>query len=227
MVAKTPSKWAAKGFTTSPVVPKNTRTRLNIVCYAHPMFADMKTAATHIQNDYDDPSQIVYTMLTGAGYEGSKGLQGFELEAAENFVTIGLVHYNATPEDATPSAGLVTWTPGSGDRMLVTAVERQKNPEARMIMFAVNCGAQSKFTETGRNVVLRCLEYLLTDHTIKPMADCSFTFDNGAGNSMTADEQAAACEFCTGTKGDHKWSTAANWGPDYVCGRWSYYHSCR
>ena len=216
MVAKTPSKWAAKGFTTSPVVPKNTRTRLNIVCYAHPMFADMKTAATHIQNDYDDPSQIVYTMLTGAGYEGSKGLQGFELEAAENFVTIGLVHYNATPEDATPSAGLVTWTPGSGDRMLVTAVERQKNPEARMIMFAVNCGAQSKFTETGRNVVLRCLEYLLTDHTIKPMADCSFTFDNGAGNSMTADEQAAACEFCTGTKGDHKWSTAANWGPDYV-----------
>ena len=215
MVAKSPSKWAAKGFTTSPVVPKNTRTRLNIVCYAHPMFADMKTTATHIQKDNDDPSQIVYTMLTGAGYEGSKGLQGFELEAAENFVTIGLVHYNATPADGTPSAGLVTWTPGSEDRMLVTAVERQENLEARMIMFAVNCGAQSKFTETGRNVVLKCLEYLLDDDPLH-VADCSFTFDNGAGNSMTAAQQAEACESCTGTKGDGKWSTAANWGPDYV-----------
>ena len=215
MVAKSPSKWAAKGFTTSPVVPKNTRTRLNIVCYAHPMFSTLKSTATHIQKDNDDPSQIVYTMLTGAGYEGSKGLQGFELEAAENFVTIGLVHYNATPADGTPSAGLVTWTPGDEDRMLVTAVERQENLEARMIMFAVNCGAQSKFTETGRNVVLKCLEYLLDDDPLH-VADCSFTFDNGAGNSMTAAQQAEACESCTGTKGDGKWSTAANWGPDYV-----------
>ena len=215
MVAKSPSKWAAKGFTTSPVVPKNTRTRLNIVCYAHPMFADMKTTTTHIQKDNDDPTQIVYTMLTGGGYESSKGLQGFELEAAENFVTIGLVHYNATPADGTPSAGLVTWTPGSEDRMLVTAVERQENIEARMIMFAVNCGAQSKFTETGRNVVLKCLEYLLDDNPLH-VADCSFTFDNGAGNSRDAAKQAEACPSCTGTKGDGKWSTAANWGPDYV-----------
>ncbi len=215
MVAKSPSKWAAKGFTTSPVVPKNTRTRLNIVCYAHPMFEDMKTTATHIQKDNDDPSQIVYTMLTGAGYESSKGLQGFELEAAENFVVIGLTHYNATPADGLPSAGLVTWTPGTEDRMLVTAVERQENLEARMIMFAVNCGAQSKFTETGRNVVLKCLEYLLDDNPLH-VADCSFTFDNGAGNSRDAAKQAEDCPSCTGTKGDGKWSTAANWGPDYV-----------
>ena len=216
MVSKSPSKWAAKGFTTSPVVPKNTRTRLNIVCYAHPMFSTLKSTATHIQKDNADPSQIVYTMLTGAGYESSKGLQGFELEAAENFVTIGLVHYNATPTDGSPSEGFVTWAPGSEDRMLVTAVERQENPEARMIMFAVNCGAQSKFTETGRDVVLKCLEYLLTDATITPMADCSFTFDNGAGNSRDAAKQAEDCPSCTGTKGDGKWSTAANWGPDYV-----------
>gem|GEM_PF-6888962 len=212
MVAKTPSKWAAKGFTTSPVVPKNTRTRLNIVCYAHPMFATLKTVGTHIQKDNDDVSQIVYTMLTGGGYESSKGLQGFELAAADNFVTIGLVHYNATPTDGSPSAGLVTWTPGSEDRMLVAAAERQANPEARMILFAVNCGAQSKFTETGSDVVLECLKYLLSDWTITPMADCSFTFDNGAGNTG----QTAACESCTGTKGDGLWSTAANWGPDYV-----------
>ncbi len=215
MVAKTPSKWAAKGFTTSPVVPKNTRTRLNIVCYAHPMFSTLKSTATHIQKDNDDPSQIVYTMLEGAGYEGSKGLQGFELEAAENFVTIGLVHYNATPADGSPSEGWVTWAPGSEDRMLVTAVERQENIEARMIMFAVNCGAQSKFTETGRNVVLKCLQYLLDDDPLH-VADCSFTFDNGAGNSRDAAKQAEDCPTCTGTKGDGKWSTAANWGPDYV-----------
>lgn len=220
MVAKSPSKWAAKGFTTAPVVPKNTRTRLNIVCYAHPMFSTLKEKTDYVQEDYDDQSQIVYTMLKEGGYETKdgvkKGMQGFEIDAAENFVTIGLIHYNATAADDTPSDGYVTWTPGSGDRMLVAAAERQANPEARMILFAVNCGAQSKFTETGRTVIHKCLEYLLTDHTITPMADCSFTFDNGAGNPDNQATYKSKCPECTGTIGDGLWSTAGNWGPDYV-----------
>ena len=195
MVAKTPSKWAAKGFTTSPVVPKNTRTRLNIVCYAHPMFKDIK--GSDVARDYDDGSQIVYTMLTGAGYESSKGMQGFHLAAAENFVTIGLVHYNATATDDYEGSGNVKWTPGSGDEMLVAAAERQENIEARMIFFSLNCGAQSKLTAQGETVVLKCLEYLLNDATIEGnLSDCSLTFDNKAG--------------------DGNWNTSGNWGPDHV-----------
>ena len=216
MVHKSPSKWAAKGFMAQPEVPKQSRLRLNIVCYAHPMFDDLKETSDHIQKDWNDHSQIVYTMLTGPGHEGSKGMQGFPIDAAEGFVTIGLVHYDATAADDTPSDGYVTWTPGSSDVMLVAAAERQVNLEARMILFSINCGAQSKLTETGRQVVLKSLEYLLSDATITPVADCSFTFTNGEGNSMSASEYASKCPACTGYKGDGKWSTAANWGPDWI-----------
>lgn len=215
MVQKQPSKWAAKGFTTTPEVPKQSRLRLNIVCYAHPMFASMKTTSGTIQEDASDHTQLVYTMLSGAGYESSKGMQGFHIGAAENFVTIGLVHYNATAADSVPSAGYVTWTPGSGDEMLVAAAERQANIEARMVLFSLNAGAHSKLTATGDTVVLKCLEYLLDDDPLH-VADCSFTFDNGAGNSHDASWYSSNCPTCTGTKGDNKWSTAANWGPDYV-----------
>ena len=220
MVAKSPSKWAAKGFTTEPVAVKqgDGRTHLNIVCYAHPMFDGIKDASDHIFKDNSDASQIVYEMLTGPGHESSKGIQGFEIAAAENFVTIGLIHYNASVAEDNPSDGFVTWTPASGDRMLVAAAERQANPEARMVVLAVNCGAQSKFTETGRTIVHKCLQYLLSDYTITPMADCSFTFDNGAGSLHDADwyTNPVNCPGCTGTLGDGKWSTEANWGPDRV-----------
>ncbi len=216
MVAKSPSKWAAKGFMAQPEVPKQSRLRLNIVCYAHPMFDDLKETSDHIQKDASDHSQIVYTMLTGPGHEGSKGMQGFPIDAAEGFVTIGLVHYDATAADDTPSDGYVTWTSGSSDVMMVAAAERQVNLEARMILFSVNCGAQSKLTETGRQVVLKSLEYLLSDATITPVADCSFTFTNGAGNDWTYEQYKAKCPACTGTIGDGKWSTAGNWGPDWI-----------
>ena len=216
MVSKSPSKWAAKGFMAQPEVPKQSRLRLNIVCYAHPMFDDLKEVSDNIQKDAGDHSQIVYTMLTGPGHEGSKGMQGFPIDAAEGFVTIGLVHYDATAADDYPSDGYVTWTPGSSDVMLVAAAERQVNLEARMILFSINCGAQSKLTETGRQVVLKSLEYLLSDATIKPVADCSFTFTNGAGNNWTYEQYKAKCPACTGTIGDGKWSTAGNWGPDWI-----------
>lgn len=216
MVHKSPSKWAAKGFMAQPEVPKQSRLRLNIVCYAHPMFDDLKEVSDHIQKDASDHSQIVYTMLTGPGHEGNKGMQGFPIDAAEGFVTIGLVHYDATAADDTPSEGYVTWTSGSSDVMMVAAAERQVNLEARMILFSINCGAQSKLTETGRQVVLKSLEYLLSDATITPVADCSFTFTNGAGNDWTYEQYKAKCPACTGTIGDGKWSTAGNWGPDWI-----------
>ena len=217
MVAKSPSKWAAKGFTTSPVVTKaDGRLNLNIVCYAHPMFASLKTGDDVYTDVGNTSAPLVYTMLSGAGYESSKGMQGFELAAAENFITIGLTHYNGAITKNSPLAGEVEWTPGSEDRMLVTVAERQANPEARFILFSLNCGAQSKLTDKGEQVILACLNYLLgtAEGTIEP-ADCSFTFDNGENNEHNDAWYASNCPECHGTKGDGKWNTAANWGPDY------------
>ena len=223
MVHKSPSKWAAKGFTTSPTENKGDgRMNVNIVCYAHPMFDAIKEGE-HVYRDADDPSQLVYTMLTGAGHEGGKGMQGFEIDAAENFVTIGLTHYNATIAPDSPEEGEAEWTGGTdkdgkpNDRMLVTVAERQANLEARMILFSVNCGAQSKLTEKGRLVVLKCLEYLLDDDPLH-VADCSFTFDNGANAPHDANwyKNPVNCPGCSGELGDGLWSTEANWGPDRI-----------
>ena len=66
MVHKSPSKWAAKGFMAQPEVPKQSRLRLNIVCYAHPMFDDLKETSDHIQKDAGDHSQIVYADGSGS-----------------------------------------------------------------------------------------------------------------------------------------------------------------
>lgn len=223
MVAKSPSKWAAKGFTTSPVVPAATSQYANIVCYVHPMFegiADINDQYTF--HDDDDPNQLVYQVLTGPGYEGSKGIQGFELADADNFVTIGLIHYNAAAEVVTHTDGDDThthlkWTPAANNRQLVAIAERQANIEARMILFAINCGAQSKQTPMGRQVLLTCLDYLLKTDPIE-VADCRLTFDNGEGaqgsNKWENGEKPQGYQG-TGYQGDGLWSTAANWGPEY------------
>lgn len=225
------TKWVKKGFTTAPVVPVQTATYVNIVCYAHPMFDDIDEGDTGEHSNYtfhnaDDPNQLVYHMLSEGGYESvngvKKGIQGFELAAADNFVTIGLVHYNATANTITHTEGdethtHVKWTAGDEDRLLVAMAERQTNIEARMMLFSLNAGAQSLQTEGGRLVILKCLEYLLQTDPLR-VADCRFTFDNGEGaqGSEKWENGEKPHDYQgTGYQGDGLWSTAANWGPDY------------
>ena len=187
-------KWAEKGFEDDPDVPKQSRLHMNLVCYAHPMFSGITGAeANELLNDHDDPTQKVYKMLTKAGYDKSKGVQGFNFGASDNFVTIGLVHYDATYTEDLPNEE-IQWNANSGDKILVASAERQANLQARMVMFSLNADAHSELTETGMNVVMKCLEYLLdVDGEVITPADCWYTFDNNNGT------------------GDHKWSTATNW----------------
>ncbi|MEE0951781.1 MAG: InlB B-repeat-containing protein [Paludibacteraceae bacterium] len=222
------TKWVKKGFTTAPVVPAQTATYMNIVCYAHPMFDDIDEGDTSEHSNYtfhdaDDPNQLVYQMLTAGGYESvegvKKGIQGFELAAADNFVTIGLIHNAATAAIAEHDGHThVKWTIGENDRQLVALAERQTNIEARMMLFSLNAGAQSMQTDGGRVVILKCLEYLLQTDPLQ-VADCRFTFDNGEG-AQGSEEKWENGEKPhdyqgTGYQGDGLWSTAANWGPDY------------
>lgn len=214
------NKWTKKGFTTAPVADSKNdgRLNLNIVCYAHPMFETIKSGEDVYEDEGNESAPLVYKMLSAPGYEGEgtkKGMQGFEIAAAENFVTIGLTHHDATITYNSPNPGEATWSSNSDDRMLVTVAERQTNIEARMILFSLNAGAHSKLTDKGELVVLKCLEYLLDVNPLH-VADCSFTFDNGASNEHDAAWYSAHCATCTGTKGDGLWSTAANWAPDYI-----------
>ena len=188
MVAKTPSSWAVKGFTTSPTVPKTPQTHMNIVCYAHPMFNALSHLATdEVSPDHDEEGQMVYKMLTGGGYDKSKGIQGFELSDAGNFVTIAFTRYNATAS-APAADGTVTWTPGAEDRKLIAACERQTNIEARMILLSINADALCKLTDAGIAMVDSTLQYLLESDPLK-VADCSLTFDDDNGTGVWSDEK--------------------------------------
>lgn len=194
MVVKTPSSWAVKGFTTSPTVPKTPQTHMNIVCYAHPMFNALSHLATdEVSPDHYEEGQMVYKMLTGGGYDKSKGIQGFELSDAGNFVTIAFTRYNATAS-APAADGTVTWTPGAEDRKLIAACERQTNIEARMILLSINADALCKLTEAGIAMVDSTLQYLLESDPLK-VADCSLTFDDNNGTGV--------------------WSDKKNWAPRY------------
>ena len=188
MVAKIPSSWAVKGFTTSPTVPKTPQTHMNIVCYAHPMFNALSHLATdEVSPDHDEEGQMVYKMLTGGGYDKSKGIQGFELSDAGNFVTIAFTRYNATVS-APAADGTVTWTPGAEDRKLIAACERQTNIEARMILLSINADALCKLTDAGIAMVDSTLQYLLESDPLK-VADCSLTFDDDNGTGVWSDEK--------------------------------------
>ncbi len=188
MVVKTPSSWAVKGFTTSPTVPKTPQTHMNIVCYAHPMFNALSHLATdEVSPDHDEEGQMVYKMLTGGGYDKSKGIQGFELSDAGNFVTIAFTRYNATAS-APAADGTVTWTPGAEDRKLIAACERQTNIEARMILLSINADALCKLTDAGIAMVDSTLQYLLESDPLK-VADCSLTFDDDNGTGVWSDEK--------------------------------------
>ena len=189
-------KWRTKGFITNPVVPKTSQLRVDIVCYAHPMFAGLSKDGDDININVDDEAQTVFTLLNGKGYESNKGIQGFEVSDADNFVIIAYSHNDATPNDLTGGdAGKVQWVDNGNDRYLVAMCERQTNVEARMILFSLNAGAHSKLTNVGMGVVDSCLQYLLDVDPLH-VSDCSLTFDNNEGN------------------GDGNWSTASNWLPN-------------
>ena len=193
MVAKTPSSWAAKGFTTAPVVPKaKPQTSMNIVCYSHPMFNALEIGHDGVYRDRDETDQVVYKMLSEGGYDNEKGIQGFEVGDAGNFVTIAFTHYDA--KIGTPSSNEVSWNANSDDRKLVASCERQANIEARMILISVNADALCKMTTAGMVVVDSALQYLLITDSEK-LADCSLIFNDNNGTGI--------------------WSDPLNWGPRY------------
>ena len=203
MVSKPESSWGVKGFTTAPVVPSKKsgddlkpikQTSMNIVCYSHPMFNALSIGEDGVYRDNDEPDQVVYKMLDDGGYDNGKGIQGFELGDAGNFVTIAFTHYNALIGD--PVGNSVSWVPGSNpaDRKLVSSCERQVNIEARMILISVNADALCKMTTAGMVVVDSALQYLLITDSEK-LADCSLIFNDNHGT--------------------HNWSDPLNWGPRY------------
>lgn len=192
------SQWQAVGFKEKPNDTKVPQLWMNITCESHTMFQhggiDFNTIPREESND-----EPVFTMLTGAGFDKSKALQGFDVSDADDFVHVAYTHYNATAgmEERGGHTYVSPTNVGSDDKKIIVSVERQREMDARLIMLVLNADATSKLTEQGMKVIVSALNYLLiTDEN--EIVDCSLTFDNNKGS------------------GNGKWNTASNWTDNRV-----------
>lgn len=189
------SKWAAIGLTSEAKVPKPAITDISVVCYAHPMFADINDDLIDSDDKVHDPNSSVTTdsisvlaawndyhilkPITAAAKDGSvyKGIQGLNYDEVAGFVTIA------------------TGKNGSGE--VVTCFERQNNIDARLLVLSINNLATKNINATGTAILDKMLLYLL-DADPTHVSDCSIVFDNGGKQHRTG-------------SGDHLWTNPHNW----------------
>ena len=160
---------------------------MKILCAGHAIFKDAESV--DVIHDADTTVHVL-SSLSSAG--DAKGLQGFVINEAPDYIFL------ATVRDA------------NNKRDLIVCCERQVVFPARLLLYGINFYEMGNLSPAGRVVMHQMIDYLLmTDET--KVADCSLVFDNGVGNT-TFDPGSYTG---TGTKGDGKWSTAANWAPGY------------
>lgn len=159
---------------------------MKVLCAGHTVFGNGVVNMT-------DTTVHVLSSLSDA--EKAKGLQGFVINEAPDFVFL------ATIRDA------------ANNRDLIVCCERQVVFPARLMLYGINYYEMGNLSDDGKTIMKQMIDYLLmTDET--KVADCSLVFDNGAGNSLY-DEASYHAAGGTGEKGDGLWSTAANWYPGY------------
>lgn len=160
---------------------------MKILCAGHAIFGDAE--GVDVINDADT---TVHVLSSLSSETDAKGLQGFVINEAPDFIFL------ATVKDA------------DNKRDLIVCCERQVVFPARLMLYGINFYEMDNLSPAGRVVMHQMINYLLMTDESK-IADCSLVFDNGAGNTGFNPSAYSG----TGTKGDGKWSTAANWFPGY------------
>lgn len=138
---------------------------MKVLCAGHAIFADAKydeedPAAVDVINDADTTVHVLDALSSA---DKAKGLQGFTINEAPDFIFL------ATVRDA------------NNNRDLIVCCERQVVFSARLMLYGINFYEMGNLSKAGRIIIRQMVDYLLmTDET--KIADCSLVFDNGAGN---------------------------------------------
>ena len=138
---------------------------MKVLCAGHAIFADAKydeedPAAVDVINDTDTTVHVLDALSSA---DKAKGLQGFVINEAPDFIFL------ATVRDA------------NNNRDLIVCCERQVVFSARLMLYGINFYEMGNLSKAGRIIIRQMVDYLLmTDET--KIADCSLVFDNGAGN---------------------------------------------
>ena len=151
----------------NPTDPSPKVKKMKVLCAGHAIFKDAKydesdLVDVDVVNDADTTITVL-DALSGAG--DAKGLQGFTINEAPDFIFL------ATVRDANHS------------RDLVVCCERQVVFPARLLLFGINFYEMGNLSQSGQIVIRQMIDYLLmTDET--KVADCSLVFDNNYGNHL-------------------------------------------
>lgn len=161
MAKSTLPAWKEKGFVAQPYVPVETQLSMHTLCFAHEIFSGMTNPPTSKNPDLQ--------ILSAAGFDNGKGLQGFRLSDVTGFLTIGTIC----------ESGSSTGASGTINEPLVVCLERQKNIAARMMVLSINAQATCKVDGTnesnGMEAIAAILRYLLMTDPSR-LSDCAYEF---------------------------------------------------
>ena len=148
----------------NPKDPHPKVTDMKILCAGHAIFGNAK----YDPGDAEEtvvvrPDTTVNVLSTLSSADKAKGLQGFTINEAPDFIFL------ATVRDA------------DNNRDLIVCCERQVVFPARLLLYGINFYEMPNLSKPGKIIMKQMIDYLLmTDET--KVADCSLVFDNGAGN---------------------------------------------
>ena len=149
----------------NPKDPKPKVQDMKVLCAGHAIFKNTKynpsDASETVVVNTSDTTVHVLSSLSSA--EKAKGLQGFVINEAPDFVFL------ATVRDA------------NNNRDLIVCCERQVTFPARLLLYGINFYEMPNLSKAGKIVMKQMIDYLLmTDET--KVADCSLVFDNKSGD---------------------------------------------
>ncbi|MBQ1859120.1 MAG: InlB B-repeat-containing protein, partial [Paludibacteraceae bacterium] len=151
----------------NPKDPKPKVQDMKVLCAGHAIFKNAKynpgDASETVVVNPSDTTVHVLSSLSSA--EKAKGLQGFVINEAPDFVFL------ATVRDA------------NNNRDLIVCCERQVTFPARLLLYGINFNEMPNLSNSGKIVMKQMIDYLLmTDET--KVADCSLVFDNHDGDNL-------------------------------------------
>ena len=142
----------------NPVDPKPKVQKMKILCAGHAIFGNDTYEGNPITVVQPDTTVQVLSSLSGESE--AKGLQGFTINEAPDFLFL------ATVRDA------------NNNRDLIVCCERQVVFTGRLMIYGINSYEMDNLSPAGKIIMRQMVDYLLlTDETA--LADCALVFDNG------------------------------------------------
>lgn len=154
----------------NPKDPKPKVQDMKVLCAGHAIFEDAKydeedPLPVDVINDADTTVHVLDALSTE---KDAKGLQGFTINEAPDFIFI------ATVKDA------------DNKRDLIVCCERQVVFSARLMLYGINFFEMGNLSKAGRIIIRQMVDYLLmTDET--KIADCSLVFDDHNNTHVWSD----------------------------------------